>query len=260
MKENVNDSIDQGRTLNGSYTIKDSLIEQPKSEKQIEIPENLKNSKLYQSEKVQNEIPEETKRESKEIQSPNTKVHVKTQRDSKENQLNFEKLDQETLKDDLLIYDSKTPSEIIYRNISDLTMNQKEFLKNHPNFIHHRETSDLLKSEVNNCDAVKKFFKKNEASINEKTIEEAEEDKWSNKAYKQKPMAKIDLMQKMRQSLKSAEEYSRKSILGESFKEESVDLLSEFSRKSDSPNKHEQLSMKRKTTFNGLAKKSLDSK
>ena len=220
--DNQSDSINRDKLEKGQ-SIKESL--KRSSEKQIEVPSRLSVSKQYQSEKVA---------------TPKSEIHDQ----------NLPKQPNQKM-DDILLYDSSTPSEVIYKNISDLTMNQKDFLQKKSVNVPPRQTNDLLKSEVNHCDAVQRFFKKDH--VLPKQIDEQNEENWSNKAFKhqQQPSSKLDLMNQMRQSLKSAEEYSKQSIFAESLREDSQDLLSEFSRESDK-NTHAQLSLKRKTTFNGL--------
>lgn len=214
----MNDSIDQGHPFE-SYSKKESLIDQPQSEKQIEIPEELKNSKQYQSEQVPSDKDYTSKNTKKSKDSINKNMEMK-------------------FDEKMFLYDSKTPSEEIYRNISDLTMHQKEYL-NYRKESKNKKSSNLTEKIE---EETPRLFKKQKQG----------EEKWSINAYKEDTkMNKDQLMQKMQQSLKSAEEFSKKSFKAESIHNDSGDLLSNFSlSQSENSLKNQNLTNKRKTTFN----------
>ena len=207
----MNDSMDQDPPF-GNSSKKHSITDQPQSEKKIEIPEELKTSKQYRSEKG----PSDKDYTSKKSKQSKASIH---------NNLEM-KFDEK-----MFLYDSKTPSEEIYRNISDLTMHQKEYL-------HYQMESKNKKSE----EEVPRFFKKQKLG----------EEKWSINAFKEeKKIDKDQLMQKMQQSLKSAEEFSKKSVKADSSLHGSEELLSSFSlSQSEDSIKHQNLTKKRKTNVN----------
>ena len=216
------DSIGQPIRPNEAPEERPMRISQSQSEKQLDMGDDSSRDKQYKSEKTA----------SQRVNGVLDVAHENGQTPSKEAREGEE---------DMLLYDSRTPSEVIYRNISNMTMQQTEYLDPKPG-----EKRSLVTSELVQQDQAQPLFKKKDRE---------EPDKWSQQA--QDDFSKKSLRDMMKESLKSAREFSRLSVKADSVKRHSSDLLSNFSESESESTKNKKLqTSKRKTVVvSGLAPK-----
>ena len=276
MNQSINDqSRDPVLIINNAINSK--IIDEPQSQKyssNTNKAEDLDSlNKLYQSEKVSDDkfSKNNSKFNSKVSQERKQNTSLRSNRDSIFNDLNKDSASQPIMlviqkkiksnkKNSIIDYDSKTPTEVIYRNISNMTMSNLDFngdkiitnevllSEKDPNFV-------SLQNKVDNkmeSDLPPHIFKK--IKLDDLKNEQVEytsvnDQKDQKKNSSSKKLSKMDLDQKMRESLQSAKEISDQSLIANISKTESQELFSSFSEgTNENYSNAERNQNKRKTT------------